>query len=127
MVAIMPWVSHRLSRARLIQDYKAGLVSREAVQDADFLLLAAADFHGYPSPTACPICGEKEMRTVYWVYGDELKSRAGTARSLEEIDAFAAEGLTFDLHEVEVCTSCKWNYLLRTSTVLPASGFQPGA
>lgn len=119
MVAIMPWVSHGLSRMRLIRDYKAGLVSSESVQDADFLLVTAATFHGYPREGRCPICDDDTLRTVYWVYGDELKNHAGTARSLEEIDAFAAEGLTFDLHEVEVCTSCKWNYLLRTSTVLP--------
>lgn len=119
MPAILPWVSHGLERARLLGDYRAGRIDESAVHDADFLLVAAANFHGYPTDKVCPICDEPGLRTVYWVHGDGLGRRTNTARSLEEIDEFSRQGLTFDLHEVEVCPACKWNFLMRTTMVLP--------
>lgn len=56
------------------------------------------------------------MREVKWIYGEQLGRRSATARSEEEIAQFAAQG-PVDVHLVEVCVSCRWNYLLSTATV----------
>ena len=118
MSVFAPWVSHKLSRLRLLKNYRAGLVPAERVRDADFLLVTAAKFHGYPASLPCPVCERTDsLYLVYWVYGEELKGRAGSARSREEMERFAEAGLSFTVHEVEVCTECRWNHLLRTSTV----------
>ena len=95
-------------------------MKQDTICDADSLLLAAAKFHGVPASTPCPICNKTNLREVLWVYGDELKRVAGSARSLTEIEQFAAAGLTFTVHRVEVCTNCKWNYLLMTAIAAPS-------
>lgn len=108
-------VSHQWERAQCIRDLRAGRILREEVCDADFLLRAAAQHHGVELPKACPVCGAESMRLTRWVYGDSLGRRAGSARRLSEIAEFAAEGLEFTVHTVEVCPACRWNYLLETA------------
>ncbi|MDO5033157.1 DUF5318 family protein [Corynebacterium sp.] len=109
-------VSHEWERAHHIRQFRQGVLSREEICDADFLLRAAAEHHGTKMARRCPVCGES-LRLTRWVYGESLGRRAGSARSEEEIAAFAAEGLVFTVHEVEVCRACHWNHLLSTATV----------
>ncbi|KEX89363.1 hypothetical protein CPTD_01101 [Corynebacterium pseudotuberculosis] len=52
------------------------------------------------------------------MYGDELGRASGSARNLEEIGEFAAQGKEFTVHTVEVCAECKWNHLLRSVTAV---------
>lgn len=108
-------ISHKWERAQHLKEYRAGLVVRSELCDADFLLCAAAEHHGVDMAKRCPMC-EAPMRLTTWVYGAELGRRAGSARNAEEIAEFAADGLEFTVHWVEVCTACRWNHLLRAAT-----------
>ncbi len=110
-------ISHRLTRARTLGQWRAGAIARRDLCDADFILVTASRFHGNPAGYPCPVCEGKDLRIVYWVYGDELGKASSTARSMEEIEAFVAEGKTFRVHTVEVCPSCRWNHLLSEVTV----------
>ena len=51
---------------------------------------------------------------VSWVYGDELKHVAGSARSPEELTRMAGLFTEFTVYEVEVCRTCQWNHLVRS-------------
>lgn len=107
-------VSHEWERAMHLREWRAGLVGRDEICDADFLLRAAATHHGVDADRPCPVCGAT-LRLTRWVYGEQLGRRAGSARSQDDIAAFVVkEGLEFSVHEVEVCCECRWNHLLRT-------------
>lgn len=110
-------ISHQLLRAELLSRFRRGLVRREEICDADFLLRAAARHHGQPWGS-CPVC-ERPMALTRWVYGEDLGRRAGSARSEAEIAEFAAEGLSFSVHAVEVCPQCGWNHIVATGEINP--------
>ncbi|MDO4909918.1 MAG: DUF5318 family protein [Corynebacterium sp.] len=115
-------LDHRWQRAKVLQDYHAGLLRREDICDADFLLKTAARFHGYKrtetaKSSRCPICEKEDIAIVLWVHGEELGRASGSARSWQEIEEFAREGKVFDVHRVEVCPDCGWNFLLTQQTV----------
>lgn len=121
MVEFSRTISHRLERAQVLRAWRAGRKKREALQDADFLLLAAAQHHGSPVDQPCPMCEKQTLRVLLWVYGEELGRKSGSARSLEEITQYASEGRTFSVHTVEVCSTCKWNHLLEEATAMPSA------
>ena len=120
MVEYRNEVSHRWERHSLLAGWRAGSVTREEICDADFLLRAAATHHGVDSPRPCPICASP-MRVTYWIFGDVLGRRAGSARPPAEVAEIGAElaarGEEFTVHAVEVCPTCHWNHLLETATV----------
>ncbi|WP_414646315.1 DUF5318 family protein [Corynebacterium sp. UBA2622] len=111
-------ISHEWERRATLREYMRGRVPADELCDADFLLRAAARYHGVPSDRPCPVCG-REMSVVAWVYGDNLGRRSGTARSEEEIDALVGEVGPITVHTVEVCVHCRWNHLLREVTASP--------
>ena len=111
-------VSHEWQRRTALREYRAGRMSREQICDADFLLRAAAEHHGSPAARPCPVC-EAKMREVKWIYGDNLGRRSGTARNDAEIDRIVHEVGPTTVHVVEVCSTCRWNYLLKEVTAAP--------
>ncbi|WJY69057.1 DUF5318 family protein [Corynebacterium auris] len=118
MIAYSQEISHEWQRRTLLREFNQGRVPVDAICDADFLLRAAAQFHGTDSARPCPVC-ERDMREVLWVYGDNLGRRSGTARSAEEVEALVAEVGPITVHVVEVCQHCSWNHLLREVTAAP--------
>lgn len=105
-------VDYALQRRALLARLSAGQVSVAEVCDASTYLLRAAKFHGIPTDTTCPVCRKEPLTHVYWVFGDALGPIANSARSLKEIDDLAARFSQFTVHEVEVCRTCCWNYLI---------------
>ncbi|MCT1451841.1 MULTISPECIES: DUF5318 domain-containing protein [unclassified Corynebacterium] len=118
-------VSHEWERRAALREFRAGKKSREEVCDADFLLRAAAEHHGVDSGRDCPICGTP-MRNVFWVYGDNLGRRSGSARGGQEIAELIDEVGPFTVHTVEVCGFCRWNHLLLTAEAVPVQSFSAG-
>ena len=82
------------------------------VCDADVYLQRAAGFHGETTETVCPVCRKENLTEVSWVFGDDLGSSSGSARSDEEIEQLALTHDQFTVHVVEVCRSCSWNHLV---------------
>lgn len=120
MVVYRNEVSHQWELRNLLARWRAGLVSRAAICDADFLLVTASRFHGRPAGRNCPVCGSEELREVEWIHGDKLGRMAGTARDTAEIERIAAAGRELTVHTVEVCSQCRWNHLVRAVTAAPA-------
>jgi Family of unknown function (DUF5318) len=114
-------VDYALQRRALLAEVYAGRVGVTEVCDATPYLLRAAKFHGEPSAVTCPMCRKEPLTLVSWVYGDELKHAAGSARTADELNRMAMLHQEFSVYVVEVCRTCSWNHLVQ-SYVLGTSG-----
>lgn len=114
-------VDYALQRRALLADVYSGRVGTMEVCDASPYLLRAAKFHGQPSDVTCPVCRKEPLTRVSWVYGDELKHAAGSARAPDELARMAALFEEFTVYVVEVCRTCSWNHLVQ-SYVLGTGG-----
>jgi hypothetical protein len=114
-------VNYALQRRALLAEVYAGRVGLTEVCDATPYLLQAAKFHGEPSSVTCPMCRKESLTLVSWVYGDELKHAAGSARTADELSRMATLYAEFSVYVVEVCRTCSWNHLVQ-SYVLGTSG-----
>ncbi|HVV14036.1 DUF5318 family protein [Amycolatopsis sp.] len=107
-------VDYALRRRALLADVRAGRVGTKDVCDADPYLLRAAKFHGEPGEYPCPVCRKETVTLVSWVFGDELRHVAGSARTQEELTRMEQLFREFNVHVVEVCRLCRWNHLVRS-------------
>lgn len=121
MALIRNEVSHRWEKRMLLRAWNEGKIERDAICDADFLLVEASKYHGYPAERPCPICEGDTLREVNWIYGENLGARANTARKETEIVRIVGEVGPVTVHLVEVCTRCRWNHLLASGAAEPAS------
>ncbi|WP_020669147.1 DUF5318 domain-containing protein [Amycolatopsis nigrescens] len=107
-------VDYALQRRALLAGVYAGRVGTSDVCDASPYLLRAAKFHGEPTEASCPLCRKEALTLVSWVYGDELKHAAGSARTRDELARMANLFGEFTVYVVEVCRSCSWNHLVQS-------------
>jgi hypothetical protein len=107
-------VDHALQRRAVLTDLYAGRVSAIEVCDATPYLVRAAKFHGERTESACPVCRREAVWQVNYVYGDELKTTAGSARRTAELVAMESRFAAFRVYVVEVCPGCRWNHLTQT-------------
>lgn len=114
-------VDYALQRRSLLADVHAGRVGVAEVCDAGPYLLRAARFHGEPTAQTCPVCRKERLTLVSWVFGDELRHAAGSARTPDELERFAATYGEISVYVVEVCRTCAWNHLV-LSYVLGTGG-----
>ena len=105
-------VDYALQRKALLADVHAGRVGVTDVCDASPYLLRAARFHGEPSEQTCPVCRKERLTLVSWIFGEDLKHAAGSARTPEEIQQLANLHAEFSVYVVEVCRTCSWNHLV---------------
>jgi hypothetical protein len=105
-------VDYALQRRALLADFRAGRIGKKDVCDADPYLLRAAKFHGETSADDCPVCLTEGLILVSWVYGDQLKQAAGSARNPAELARMSQLFGEFNVHVVEVCRTCRWNHLV---------------
>ena len=83
-------VDYALQRRALLAEVYSGRVGTMEVCDASPYLVRAAKFHGQPTETSCPVCRKEQLTLVSWVYGDELKHIAGSARTPDELDRMSS-------------------------------------
>jgi hypothetical protein len=105
-------VDYALQRKVLLADVHSGRVGVAEVCDASPYLLRAARFHGEPSEQTCPVCRKERLTLVSWIFGEDLKHAAGSARTSEEIEQLANRYADFSVYVVEVCRTCSWNHLV---------------
>jgi hypothetical protein len=105
-------VDYALQRRALLADVASGRVGTAEVCDASPYLLRAARFHGAPTGDSCPVCRRERLTQVSWIFGDELRHAAGSARHPDEIEDLANSYADFSVYVVEVCRTCSWNHLV---------------
>lgn len=115
------FVDYALQRRSVLAGVTGGRVPVAEVCEASPYLLRAASFHGIPSDVPCPVCRKENVTLVHWIYGEELGSAAGSARTPEELDRLEEVIAEFSVYLVEVCRTCSWNHLV-SSFVLGHDG-----
>jgi hypothetical protein len=103
-----------LKRHALLADVRAGRVRRAEVCDAQAYLKVAARHYGEKQASPCPICAGDKLRRVHYIYGDKIGTLAGQAKHVAELEALAARLARFTVYQVEVCSDCGWNHLIKT-------------
>ena len=116
-------VDYALQRRALLAQVMAGRTAVSEVCDASPYLVRAAKFHGVPTDVSCPLCRKETLTHVFWVYGDEIKHMAGSARLPAELENMAGSFGEFSVYQVEVCRTCSWNHLV-ASFVMGKDGEQ---
>lgn len=114
-------VDYALQRRAVLAGVMSGRTGVGDVCDASPYLIRAAKFHGVPTEVPCPVCRKEPLTTVYWIYGDQIKHLAGSARSPEELERLAGSVGEFSVYQVEVCRTCSWNHLV-ASFVMGSDG-----
>ncbi|MFN8016352.1 MAG: DUF5318 family protein [Acidimicrobiia bacterium] len=114
----LPHIDYALAKRSILRDYRRGLLTRLDVCDAHPELLRVATNYGHQTQRECPICAEEDVRSplfeVSYLYGDNLRKTNG--RPVIEHDQIAKAdktGKSYHRYLVEVCTKCKWNFLIR--------------
>ena len=105
-------VDYSLQKRALLRDVYSHRVGTYEVCDASPYLKSAARFHGDATEERCPICRKENLTHVHYIYGDELKTSAGQARSGAELPMLAMTHGEFTVYVVEVCRGCGWNHLV---------------
>ena len=106
-------ISYELEKRRVLQQYQTGAISTHDVCDAHPDLLRAANNYSFKQSGDCPICSEITLVTVSYVFGPRLPSHGRCVNSKKDLDRIRKRKGSFTCYEVEVCTSCSWNYLTR--------------
>ncbi len=119
-------VDYALQRRAALSDLRTGRRSAWDLCDAHPHLKLAAKHYGQPAASACPVCKDPGMAEVHFVYGDELRTAAGQAKSVGELARMSDQYERFAVYAVEVCTECGWNHLVR-SFALGHGGYSTAA
>lgn len=104
-------VDYSLQRRSVLADLRANRGTAMDVCDAHPYLMQAARFHGEPTEDDCPVCRKEQLTNVHYVYGDELRTGGGQAKSVAELHRMSMDHREFTVYVVEVCRSCRWNHL----------------
>jgi len=107
-------VDFRLARRHLVAEFKRGRLSRIDVCDAHPELLRAAEHLGAPTQQTCPICEERELVHVSYVFGGRLPAHGRCVATLKELNKLSRQYDELACYVVEVCRGCRWNHLERT-------------
>jgi hypothetical protein len=104
-------VDYTLAKRALLRDFQRGLLSRFDICDAHPELIRAARYIGQEIQQRCPVCDERQLRVLAYVFSDELKRDNGRVWTVDKGVALAAECRNGACYVVEVCTGCSWNHL----------------
>jgi len=118
-------IDHRLARPALLSEFKKGRVPRNELCDAHPELVRAAREVGDETSITCPVCEERHVVLVTYVFGPRLPSFGRCVTSRKELQALARKAGEHTGYVVEVCPGCSWNHLARTFLLAPASGERP--
>ena len=108
-------INFRLARERTIMAYKSGEATRSEVCDAQRELMRNARECGTAVETPCPICTEQHLVEVLYIFGPRLPASGRCIVTQADLDRIRRSVGDFTAYDVEVCTSCGWNHLLRTN------------
>ena len=104
-------VDYTLAKRALLRDLRTGMLSRLEVCDAHPDLLRAARSLGMEATRPCPVCGERDLRLLAYVFADTLKHDNGRPWAVKDALRLAARIQGSACYVVEVCTGCSWNHL----------------
>ena len=111
-------INFALARERTIMAYKNGEATRSEVCDAQTELMRNARECGTATDVRCPICHQNDLVEVLYVFGPRLPAAGRCIVTEGDLERIRRRKGDFTAYDVEVCTRCKWNHLLRTNPVI---------
>ena len=112
-------VDYRLDRRRLLRAVRAGEVDREEVCDAQIELMRVGKEYSRAASTPCPICAERSLKHVRFVFGPRLPAAGRCITSAKELQRLGERPGDYRCYLVEVCIGCRWNHLLSSYLLGP--------
>jgi DNA-directed RNA polymerase subunit RPC12/RpoP len=106
-------VDHRLIRRALINEYRRGRLRKDQVCDAHPELVRAAVNVGEETRVNCPICDERRLVLVTYVFGPRLPAHGRCVSTKRELAQLNRRTDELAAYFVEVCPDCRWHHLLR--------------
>lgn len=108
-------VDFRLARRHVLNEIKRGRLAIGDACDAHPELVRSASAVGTPATEPCPVCAGHSMVLVSYVFGAGLPANGKLISSQKDLDRVNTPDRT--LYVVEVCLECKWNHLIRQTTL----------
>jgi hypothetical protein len=109
-----PVVDYSLARRSVLASLRRGTLGTTDVCDAHPELMRAAKHIGEDRSELCPVCSHDAMKSVKYVFGDELKRNSGrVVYPPEWLGELSQTHDHFTCYVVEVCIDCSWNHLVR--------------
>jgi hypothetical protein len=106
-------VEYGLVRHALLAKIAAGVLRREDVCDAHPELMRAATNIGRTTGEDCPVCEERELVEVTYVFGARLPAGGTCPLTRAELLKLERRVEPVQCYAVEVCTNCKFHHLVR--------------
>ncbi|MGA1031925.1 MAG: DUF5318 family protein [Ilumatobacteraceae bacterium] len=105
-------IDFRMMRRAYLARVHSGDVPRHDACDASNDLVFAARQFGVQRRSACPLCGQHELRNVTYLFGPRLPKAGKCVTSARQLHEANTRTECFTGYAVEVCLSCGWNHLL---------------
>ncbi|MEZ5321415.1 MAG: DUF5318 family protein [Microthrixaceae bacterium] len=112
-------VDYRLDRRRVLRAWRNGEVGTDDICDAQRELLRVARDYSVAAGRPCPVCDERTLRNVRYLFGPRLGPAGRCVRSDREIERIVTRAGSYRYYLIEVCTGCRWNHLLGIFPVGP--------
>ncbi|MCY4256717.1 MAG: DUF5318 family protein [bacterium] len=112
-------VDYHLVRAHALHRLRSGACSEGDLCDAHPELLRAGREVGMALGEPCPVCGGSKLALVAYVFGPRLPAHGRCISYATEKAKLARRKGRFTCYEVEVCSGCGWNHLLRSYVLQP--------
>jgi hypothetical protein len=117
---------YRMQRRALLRAVRNGQRSVDEACDAHPDLVRAGIHIGTPVDDPCPICEQRTLSHVSYVFeGKGTRTPGGRAVPRESLARQAERYGDLTVYAVEVCTSCRWHHLIE-SFLLQARGTAVG-
>ncbi len=118
-------IDYRLARHSMLAEFRKGRIARHEVCDAHPELVRAARELGDETSIPCPVCEERNVVLVTYVFGPRLPAFGRCITTKKELREIARRSGEFTAYVVEVCPNCSWNHLARTFLLNPARSTSP--
>lgn len=106
-------VEFGLVRHALLAKVAAGLLRHEDICDAHPELMRAAKNLGRTTGENCPVCGDRELVEVTYVFGARLPAGGTCPTTRAELLTLERRKESVQCYAVEVCTGCSFHHLVR--------------
>lgn len=108
-------VDYRMQRRAVLADVRSGLRSPGDVCDAHPDLLRAAIHLGTPTDEPCPLCEDRALAQVTYVFERKgTRSPGGRAIPRESLTQQVERFGELTVYTVEVCRACHWHHLIES-------------
>jgi hypothetical protein len=117
-------VDFTLVKNATLEKYRRGKLLKTEICDAQNELLRVAKNYGSNLQTVCPVCGEVDLVSVAFAFGKHITKSGICITNRSEIFDLVNKSQGIFLYQIEVCTGCRWNHLIKKSEIFKSEIFK---